>query len=156
MTLHATELETWTPKRVQAVLIEAIRWARYHAGPTGPAPVRSLMPIYTPTWEDRLEEGWGLPDACEEDEQRKPIRRYSPKETQRLIDALYWPAKYAVPEMPTSARILNLWLRCHVYKADFRKVIERRGEMSRASAYRYRDRALTAISVGLDRDGVPV
>lgn len=154
--MRAEEIETWTPKLVRETMIEAIRWARYNAGPTGPAPVRSVMPIYTPSAMDRLEEGWGLPDATEEDEERRPVRRYSPRETQRLIDALYWPAKYAVPELPTSARILNLWLRCHVYNADFRKVIDRRGEMSRATAYRYRDKALSAISIGLDRDGVPL
>ena len=35
-------VDTWTPKLVGERLIEAIRWARYNAGPTGPAPVRAL------------------------------------------------------------------------------------------------------------------
>jgi hypothetical protein len=119
------EPETWTPKLARDVLVDAIRWARYNAGPTGPAPVRSVMPIYTPSIFDRLEEGWGFPDAGEEAEERRIRRSYSPHEVQRFIDALYWPAKYAVPDLPTSARILNLWLRCKVYRVDFDKAVKK-------------------------------
>ncbi len=153
---RASDIETWTPKRVGEVLIEAVRWARYNAGPTGPAPIRSIMPVYTPSIFDRLEEGWGLPDAGDAEEARPRRRGYSPQEAQRLIDALYWPAKYAVPELPTSARILNIWLRCKVHRQDFDKAVDRHAGVSRATAYRYRDKALAAISVGLDRDGVPL
>ena len=39
---------------------------------------------------------------------------------------------------------------------DFDKAIERRAEISRASAYRYRDKALAAIAMGLERDRVPL
>ena len=51
----------WTPKRVREVLIEAVTWAQQYAGPIGPAAVRGSMPVYKPTLEDHLEEGWGLP-----------------------------------------------------------------------------------------------
>jgi len=31
------DIQTWTPKRVGDFLVDAIRWARYNAGPTRPA-----------------------------------------------------------------------------------------------------------------------
>lgn len=83
---------------------------------------------------------------------RRPLK---PREVSALIEALYWPAKYSVVELPTATRILNLWLRCKVYRGNFDKVIEHRREFSRATAYRYRDKALAAIAIGLERDGVP-
>lgn len=153
--MHDTDPDVWTPKKVGKVLIQAVRWARYNAGPTGPAQVRSLMPAYTPTALDRLVEGWddAPADANEEKVYRRPL---TPQQVQRLIDALYWPAKYAVPELPTSARVLNLWLRCKVYKINFGKAVDQQTEISRSHAYRYVDKALSAIAQGLERDGVPV
>ncbi|XAI96300.1 hypothetical protein [Microcystis phage Mae-JY30] len=152
--MSSQDVDTWTPKLVRERLVEAIRWARYNAGPTGPAPVRALMPTYIPSQAERDEEGWGHPETADDDE---PVlrRQLRPDQVSAIIDALHWPARYAVPELPTSARILNLWLRCKVYRGNFDKTIERQGEMSRASAYRMRDRALAAIAVGLERDGVP-
>lgn len=154
--MREAELEVWTPKLVRETLVEAIRWARYNAGPTGPAAVRSLMPVYKPSYADHDLEGWGEPETADPKEEKVYRRPLPPHRVQRLIDALYWPARYAVPDLPTSARILNLWLRCKVYKVDFDKAIERRDEISRASAYRYRDKALAAIAMGLERDRVPL
>ncbi|MBN9033670.1 MAG: hypothetical protein J0I23_28140 [Rhizobiales bacterium] len=157
--MHDQDLsDVWTPKLVRERLIAAVRWARYHAGPTGPAQVRALYPTYVPSLDDFAEEGWGFRENADDSELEPPPprKRYKPKEVSAMIAALYWPGKYAVPGHPTSARILNLWLRCKVHKLNFDKAIERKGEMSRASAYRFRDRALTAIATGLHRDGVPL
>jgi len=155
--MHGQDLsDVWTPKLVGERLIEAVRWARYAAGATGPAGIGgAMMPLYLPTIEERIENDWLDPPA---DEEPPPVRRqYSPAQVSAMEAALYWPSRYAVPGLPTSARILNLWLRCKVYRGSkFGDVIERRGEMSRASAYRMRDRALSAIAQGLMRDGVPV
>ena len=150
-------VDTWTPKLVGERLIEAVKWARYHAGPTGPAPVRALMPTYYPSPEDREREEWGDPENIEDVSSPPPVRRQlRPDEVSALIEALYWPAKYAVVQLPTASRVLNLWLRCKVYRGNFDKVIEHRREFSRATAYRYRDKALAAIAIGLERDGVPL
>lgn len=150
-------VDTWTPKLAGERLIEAIRWARYNAGPTGPASVRALYPIYVATPDEREEEGWGeqenANDPTEVPKYRRPLK---PHEVSALIDALYWPAKYAVEQLPTATRVLNVWLRCKVYGGNFDKVIETRREFSRATAYRYRDKALAAIAVGLESDGVPL
>ena len=149
-------VDTWTPKLVGERLIEAIRWARYNAGPTGPAPVRALMPTYIASPKEREEAGWdgqeNVDDPTEVPNYRRPLK---PREVSALIEALYWPAKYSVVELPTATRVLNLWLRCKIYRGNFDKVIEHRREFSRATAYRYRDKALAAIAVGLERDGVP-
>lgn len=154
--MHEQDLsDVWTPKRVRECLVEAVRWARYNAGPTGPAEVRSLYPTYVASDDDREDEGWGLAESADDPTEPPPARRrLKPHEVSSLIEALHWAARYAVPGHPTSARILNLWLRCKVHKGNFDKAIDRRGEMSRASAYRYRDRALAAIAIGLTDDGV--
>lgn len=154
--MHDQDLSgVWTPKLVREQLVEAVTWARYNAGPTGPATVRALYPTYFATDADFATEGWGLRESADDPtDAPPPRRRLSPKQISRLIEALHWPGRYAVPGHPGSSRILNLWLRCKVHKVNFDKTIERQGKMSRASAYRMRDRALTAIAMGLSRDGV--
>jgi len=57
--LRQIEQPTWTPELVRDRMIEAVRWARYNAGPTGPAPLRSMMPKFEPTLADHLAEGLG-------------------------------------------------------------------------------------------------
>ncbi len=148
------EHDGWTPKLVGERLVEAVRWARYNAGPTGPASVRALMPTYLPTTQDRELEGWGDPEIAEIEEERPLRRPPSPAKISAMLAALHWSAQYAAPGLPGSARILNLWIRSKVHGVNFGTVIEKRGEMSRASAYRMRDRALAAIAVGLTNDGV--
>lgn len=154
------EVETWTPKLVGERLIEAVRWARYAAGPVGPSGVRGSMPEYAPTWEDRLAEGWGLPDGPDADEEANAQRQLRIMATPAQIDAhlaaLEWPARYVVPDAPGDARVLNLWVRCKVFKRPFNEAVDKRRFLTRAAAYRMRDRALTTISVKLDRDGVPL
>src|SRR6218665_2555134 len=136
------EHDGWTPKLVGERLIEAVRWARYNAGPTGPASVRALMPTYLPTTEDRELEGWGAAEIAEGEEDKPLKRPPPPAKISAMMDALYWSAKYAVPSLPTASRVLNDWLKCKVYRVNFDETVKQRGEMSRASAYRYRDRAL--------------
>lgn len=158
MTIHGQDLsDVWTPKLVADRLIEAVRWARYNAGRTGPAGVKAAALGYLPSDDDFAVEGWGQREKAEEEE-KAPQRRYSPAKVSLLISALDWPGKYLVPaDAQTSAEILHLWLRCKVYRRNFEDAIEGRARpISRASAYRYRDRALSIIAQGLTNDGVPV
>ena len=152
--------DQWTPKAVGVALCDAVRWARYAAGPTGPAGIRSTMPAYLPTMEDRLAEGWGLPDGPDEEEvaarERAFRRSLTPEQVSRHLAALEWPAIYVVPTAPGDARVLSLWVRCKVYRMSFSDAVDRRKFLTRAMAYRMKDRALVAISVGLDRAGVPL
>ncbi len=152
--------DQWRPKLVGERLVEAVRWARYHAGPVGPTGIRSGMPTVALTMEERLAEGWGLPDGPDEEEKALRERKLriapSPEKISAYLDALEWPARYLIPERAGDARVLNLWVRCKVYSRPFNEAVDRRQFLSRAMAYRMRDRALVTISVALDREGVPV
>ncbi len=155
---HAND--QWSPKLVGERLVEAVRWARYNVGPVGPSGMRSGLPTFAPTLEDRLAEGWGLPDGPDEEEKQMAQRRLriapSPEKISFYLSALEWPAHYLVPHRAGDARVLNIWVRCKVYSRPFNEAVDRRQYLSRAMAYRMRDRALSTISVGLDRDGVPL
>ena len=146
--------DVWTPKLVRDRLIEAITWARFCAGPVGPTKIKSNLPAYRASLDDHLAEGWGLPEVAGDDD---PIDRrlYLPPPADRvqaLIEALEWVAHYVALTNQGSARMLNLWLRCRVYKLDFDWMVGELG-LSRGHAYRLRDRALSLIAQGLDRDG---
>lgn len=148
--------ETWTPKLVRDRLIEAVRWARYNAGPTGPASMRSAMPSYAATFEDHLEEGWGLPEKAEGVDEGEKVTRIplSPERVDQMIWVLDWCRLYLAKEHPGDAAILNLWLRCRVYRINFEAALKQRGfPMSRRHADRMKDRALSTISLRLERDG---
>ena len=108
--------------------------------------------------EDKIAE-WGLPDYVCDEETDDGIRlriNPSPARISRLLEALEWPAKYVAPTAPGDARVLGLWVRCKVFKRPFNEAVDKRRFLTRAAAYRMRDRALTTISVKLDRDGVPL
>lgn len=158
MPMHAQDLsDVWTPKMVREKLVDAVRWAQHNAGSTHPAGVRvsSLYRSYLTTDEDFDIEGWGLRESADDPTEPPPRRRQlTPRQVSALTDALHWPGRYSVAGFPTASRVLNMWVRCKVHRFDFDKAVEHRGEMSRASAYRYRDRALAAIAQGLTRDGV--
>lgn len=137
-------------------MIEAVRWARYNAGPTGPAPIRSAMPTYKPTLEDHLAEGWGFPEQAEGVADGDNVIRLSlpPHKIDQLADALDWCRRYLSPDHTGDAVILNLWLRCKVYRGNFEQALKARGfPMSRRHADRMRDRALSIISQKLDEEG---
>lgn len=155
--MHGQDLsDVWTPKLVGERLVEAQKWVRYNAGPTGPASVRAASIPFLPTDDDFEIEGWGQREKAEQEDDQPAPRRYSPAKVSAILAALEWPGKYLVPEYPDAARYLHKWLRCKVYRGNFEKAIEAEGRMSRMSAYRYRDRALSVIAQGLTRDGVPV
>lgn len=151
-------IDTWTPQLVATRLIEAVRWARYGAGPVGPSGIRSGMPTYAPTWEDRMAEGWGLPElAGDETQEDRPLRvNATPEQVGAYMAALQWQAAYLVPAHVGSSRVLGLWLRCRVARRSFDAAIKDRPHLSRANAYRLRDRALSIIAQGLQSDGVPL
>ncbi|RAZ84046.1 hypothetical protein DDV93_13370 [Cereibacter johrii] len=68
---------------------------------------------------------------------------------------LEWPALYLCPEHVGSARCVGLWALCRARKASFAANAKARG-LTPGHAYRLRDRGLSLISQGLERDGVPV
>lgn len=151
--LRQADDPTWTPEIVRDRMIEAVRWARYNAGPTGPAPVRSAMPEYRPTLEDFLAEGWGLAENTHDDEQVLRVH-LSPDRVDQIVWVLDWCRLYLAKERPGDAVILNLWLRCRVHKTNFCSALKRRGfALSRRHAYRMRDRALSHIAQRLDAEG---
>lgn len=152
--------EQWSPKLVGERLVAAVAWAQHAAGQVGPGQMRSAALAYHPTWEERLEEGWGLPDGPDEQELAMRQRRLrvaaTPEQITRYLAALEWPLRYLVPAHAGDARVLNLWVRCKVLRRPFAEAVDLRKYLSRPAAYRMRDRALTLISVGLDKDGVPL
>lgn len=154
--MHGQDLsDVWTPKLVRERLVEAIKWARYNAGPTGPAAVRAAMPTFLPSEQDFEQEGWGERERAEEGDEDKPKPRpLTPKKVSAIIDALHWQARYLGEDHKTSSEALSLWLKCKVYRGNFDKAVEARGKYSRRSAYNYLDRALGVIAQGLMRDGI--
>lgn len=154
------EIETWTPKLAGDRMAAALRWATYNGGKVGPGGIRGSMPSFNPTLDDHLDEGWGLPEAAGQDDDIEPPKRLIVQATAAQITAyeaaLSWPAVYLYPAHEGSARMLCLWLRCKVHRRPFEDAVKRRGTISRATAFRLRDRGLTIISMGLDKDGVPL
>lgn len=150
-------VETWTPDLVSKRMLSAVRWATYTGGKVGPGGIRGSMPAYITTLDDHLDEGWGLPEVAGDegpgDGKRLVVQATAAQITQHEA-ALLWPARYLCPDHEGSARMLGLWLRCKVYRRPFDDAVKRRGTISRATAFRLRDRGLAIISTGLDRDGV--
>ena len=156
----ATVPEAWTPELVRDRMIEAVRWARYNAGPTGPAPIRSLMPEYRASLEDHLAEGWGLPekaDGVAQAEEAEQARRWrvAAARVDHMLWVLDWCRLYLAKDGPGDAVILNLWLRCRVHKQSFDAALKTRGfALSRQHAYRMRDRACSRIAQRLAEEGI--
>ncbi|WP_245875310.1 hypothetical protein [Tabrizicola aquatica] len=148
------DLDTWTPKAVGERLIEALRWARYSAGRTGPSGAVGIRwPEAKLSLEDRMDL-WGLPEVA--DPEDVPPIRITPSAAQvsRYEAVLAWPATYLVPMGHTgSARMLGLWAASRAYRLSFDQALQARG-VGRSLAYRMRDRGLSLIAQGLHRDGV--
>ena len=157
--IYAYASDQWSPKLVGERLVEAVRWARYSGGRVGPAGIGSGLPMMILTEEERIAE-FGLPDGPDEEEEKAARHKLriqaTPAQVSAYERALEWPTIYLVPDHQESARVLGLWVRCKVYKLPFAEAVDRRKWLSRAMAYRYRDRALSIISVGLDKAGVPL
>lgn len=135
-------------------LIEALRWARYAAGRTGPAGfVGMRLPEAVLSMEDRLALGWDA--AVESDPEDVFQMRFRPSAAaiSRHEAALHWPATYLCPDHHGSARMCGLWAASKAYRRSFDGALKARG-VHRSLAYRLRDRGLSLISQGLDRDGV--
>lgn len=141
---------TWTPEIVAETLVDAARWCLLTAGRTGPARVKSLMPDIDMSMADRLAEGWS--SVVGKDDERRLRRAFAAGRISQLEWAIRWPIDYLDAE-PGARRVLQLWLRCKVTRLRFDGEVKAR-KWSRATAYRQRDRALSLISVGLDRDRV--
>lgn len=170
----ARDLETWTPKLVGERMVEAVRWAAFTGGKVGPGGIKGSMPSFNPTLDDHLDEGWGLPETAGDEEPgngKRLVVQATAAQITAYEAALNWPAVYLYPAHEGSARLLCLWVRCKVHrrpfegaiKARYSRMVQRDGDkaqrewgMSRATAFRLRDRGLSIISVGLDRDGVPL
>ena len=148
--------ETWTPKAVGEAMTAALRWAQWSAGRTGPGGIKTVALPFIASLDEHLANGWGLPETAgdEEPDPRRLRVMPSPEQISRHEAALDWPRVY-LKDHEGSARILALWLRCKIQKRPFDAAIKARGTISRGAAIQMRDKALSIISQGLDRDGVP-
>ncbi len=155
---QAGPVETWTPKAVGEAMIAALRWAQWAAGRVGPGGMKTVALPFVASMDEHLRSGWGLPEIAVGSEGGPQSYRVmpGPAEVARHEAALEWPAVYLVPEHEGSAKLLGLWLGCKVGRRSFDQAVKARGTIARATAYRMRDRALSIISQGLDRDGVPL
>ncbi len=106
----------------------------------------------------KTQEGWGLPEIAGDDPiDDRPIRLLpSPAEISRHLDALAWAARYLCPANAGSARMVGLWATCKASTRPFGQAVEDLRSLGRSQAYRLRDRGLSFISRGRDRDGGPV
>lgn len=143
--------DVWTPTLVGKILIEAAMWSIASAGRTGPAGDRSLMPDLMMSEDERKREEWL---SLLEGEPEKRRRALSPARVSLLEKAIQWPPTY-LKGSDGPARVLQLWLLCKCSRVRFSKAVDQKG-WSRATAYRARDKALSLISQGLDRDNVEV
>jgi hypothetical protein len=109
---------------------------------------------FSATLDDHLSEGWGLPEVADDDEveAKALILPPSPAQVTRHVAVLEWPAVYLCPDHHGSARMVGLWAACKARRFPFDKALA--GRLARGHAYRLRDRGLSLISQGLDRDGI--
>lgn len=150
--------DQWTPKAVGEAMIEALRWARWAAGRTGPAGYVGLrLPEAALSAEDRVALGWDAVSGSADDPTDLPPPRIRPSAAQvsRHQHALEWAAIYLCPEYHGSARMVGLWAASKAYRRSFDGALKARG-VHRSLAYRLRDRGLSLIAQGLDRDRVPL
>lgn len=146
----------WTAKIAGEQLVSALMWAHRAAGPVGPqGVVTARMPEAVLTLEQRLSLGWGLPEVADPADIRQMVVRPSPARISRHTAALAWPAVY-LTDVSGSRTMVSLWAGCKACRLPFNDAVQRRGTMTRAMAYRLRDRGLTLIALGLIRDGVAV
>lgn len=151
----------WTPEYVEARLLDALRWAKYNVGPAGPAGIRSGMPTFKPTLQDFAESGWGLPEIADPDDIPDDDRLYlqtTPEEVDRHTAALDWSRLYLARHHQQEAIALNLYLLCQVNGLPVRREIKRRNHvnMSAATFYRKKAKALTILSMTLAARGEPL
>lgn len=144
----------WLPKEVGTQMIAALRWARLNAGRVGPAGFGfQRWPEANLSDEAFAEEGWGVREFADPPQ---PMRlQETPAQISRHLAALEWPLTYLLPHHEGSARIVGLWAACKAHKRPFDAAV-RAKNLHRSFAYKLRDRGLSLISQGLDRDGIQV
>jgi len=131
----------WTPQRVGEALSEALKWCAKSGGRVGPAGFGSGMPQIIMDDFDRLAEQWPLI----RDTEPEPMRRsFSAADVSRMERVLMWQAEY-LSDRRDECKALNIWLICKVKRGlKYGEAISAAG-MSRATAYRQRDKALSII-----------
>lgn len=153
----------WTPDAVEAELIEAARWLYHAGGRAGPMGfVGSRLHDAPLSLHEHIEAFGGPPeradldDEAEQERQRERLhyRLMSAERVDQLEAALRWPARYVAPRQPDAARALQAWIAAKAARRGFAPVCRSRG-LNRTLAYRWKDRALTIISVGLTVSRVP-
>lgn len=144
----------WTPKLVGDEMIEAIRWAKYAIGRVGPAGIKSSMPKLSFFASERDLEQW---PAIQELDPEPMRRSYAPWQVSRFERVLQWPMTYLgdLPKKdPEAIWFFRLWVDCKITKGmKFDPTLDQIG-LSRATAYRKRDKILSEIAKGLTRDGI--
>lgn len=146
--------DDWTPEWVDVRLTEAFATLmRVPAGKIGPATIKTVMPVFAYSQEDRQAQAEN-PDF--ERDRRRAMSRHglaSPGEIARMEDALGWPMRFLKNESPLARAVC--W-------SSFRKAVKRedgklhlRLGVSRRTFFRYRLNGLQAICDGLKRDGRP-
>ena len=126
---HEIDEDVWSAKLVSECLVEAIKMNNRITAGNGGA-------------------GTGLRDDLIDTP--RPI--LTPDQIDRVHQVIEWQITY-LQGKTASARMLALWLATKIYRARFSEICRRRG-IPRATAYRLRDRGLTAIAIGLTADQI--
>lgn len=155
--MHAPPADQWTPKAVGEAMVDSLRWVRRAAGRVGPAGmVAARLPEVFLSPEDRLALGWDAAVEPDPEDMRPAICRPTAAQISRHLDAIEWLGRYLVAEGRVgSARMVGLWAACRAYRRPFAAAVKAKG-LDRSLAYRLRDRGLSLISQGLDRNGIPL
>lgn len=74
--------EQWTPKAVGEAMLEALRWAQWSAGRTGPGGVKTVSLPFIASLDEHLAEGWGLPEVAGDDDPDPRRLRFMPSPEQ--------------------------------------------------------------------------
>lgn len=138
----------WSTKMVEERLIEALKTARYAVKGDGGG-ASSGWPEYLSDWEDWLAQA---DSGTLMNRDMKPTMTANKWQVSRMEEALGWQSSY-LKATPGPARVLTWYLRSKLHGGSFAALLRRKG-LSRATAYRSRDRALSIIAFGLMRDGV--
>lgn len=156
--VHPEITDLWVPKTVEKRLIEAAKLTLTTTGRVGPKEFGSAMPMYQREWTDwlaQLDDTNKLPEDVRIEKDERPSRvGATSRQITRMEASMRWPIQY-LEAMPGPRRVLAVFLRCRAYRKPFGLACKRLG-WPRATAYRARDKALSLIAQGLNRDGVPV
>lgn len=144
----------WTPKAVGDCIVEAVKWANRAGGRVGPAGYRSNMPALLFGGDDRIIEKW--PEI--RDLEPEPMRRaYAPWQVSQFERVIGWPMDYLAgmaDKDPEACWFFRVWVESKTRKGmKFDKMLDAIG-VSRATAYRKRDKILSTIAKGLTRDRI--